>query len=205
MTTMGVDFRIQVPSMFLSDVLCVQPSSDIVDSDMMTQDLFLKHVWGDSSIAERSTAGAFDVVTAEYDGDRDSDGAELHGWNVNSDLYDNDKNNEYENDHDDRNNDTNEERLGVEYSDRKNHITRRSTGRAGKHRKVFGSLPSFQVFSDLLRGAEISRDRSRYVPSSNLLPLINLNHHYFFHYFFHPIPSLSFHLIYFNNFFIAVK
>lgn len=186
---MGVDFRVQVPSMFLSDVLCVQPSLDIEDSDMMTQDLFLKHVWGDSSIAERSTAGAFDVVIAEYDGDRDSDGAELDDWTPdNENKYDN------ENDNDDRNNDTNQERLVGEYSARKYHIKRRFTGETGKHRKVFGSLPSFQVFSDLLRGAEIFGDRSRYVPSSYLIPLTNLNLHYFFHSSIHPTSphSISF-------------
>ena len=162
--TMGVDFRVQVQSMYLSDILCVQPSLDIVDSDMMTQDLFLKHVWGDSSIADRSTAGAFDVVTAEYDGDRDSDSAELHGSNIHTDSNDN----ENENDSDDRNYDTNEECLVGEYRIRKNHTTRRFTGQAGKHRKVWGSLPPFQVFADLLRGAELSRDRSRYETSSNL-------------------------------------
>ena len=164
---MGVDFRVQVQSMYLSDILCVQPSLDIVDSDMMTQDLFLKHVWGDSSIADRSTAGAFDVVTAEYDGDRDSDSAELHGWNKYSDSHDNEfengNKNEHENENYDTNNDTNQERLVGEYSARKNPITRRFTGKARKvNRKVWGSLPPFQVFSDLLRGAEISRDRCRY-------------------------------------------
>ena len=176
--------------MFLSDILCVQPSLEIVDSDMMTQDLSLKHVWGDSSIAERSTAGAFDVVTAEYDGDKDSNGSELHGWNMHSDSHDN----EYEYNHDDRNNDTNQERLVGEYSARKNHITRRFTGQSGKHRKVFGSLPSFQVFSDLLRGAELSRDRSRYEMLSYLIPLTNFNLHYFLYPFFHPTPphSISF-------------
>ena len=103
--------------------------------------------------------------------------------------------NENENDSDDRNYDTNEECLVGEYRIRKNHTTRRFTGQAGKHRKVWGSLPPFQVFADLLRGAELSRDRSRYETSSNLR----------WRHLSWPDHLLSFLFMYFNYVLIAVK
>jgi hypothetical protein len=131
---------------------------------MMTQDLLLKHVWGDSSMAERTAAGAFDAVTAEYDGDRDHDGVMYCGWNVRAGACDNNNESDDEND---EVNDTSEGHHNRELRTRKGHITREATGKAvmlhGKHRKSWGFLPPLQVFSDLLRGAEISRDRSRCV------------------------------------------
>lgn len=165
---LGLEFRIQVPSIYLSDILCVQPCCAIIDSDMMTQDLLLKHVWGDSSMAERTAAGAFDAVTAEYDGDKDHDSVAYSGWNVRRGVRDNNNENDYEND--DRNEEVNDTAEGYhnrELRTRNGHNTREGTGKAGmlpgKHRKSWGFLPPLQVFSDLLRGAEISQDRSRCV------------------------------------------
>lgn len=141
----------------------MQPCSAIVDSDMMTQDLLLKHVWGDSSMAERTAAGAFDAVTAEYDGDKDHDSVAYSGRNVRACVRDN--NNEIDDDGNDVINDTAEGYRNRELRQRNGHNRREGTGKAGmlhgKHRKSWGFLPPLQVFSDLLRGAEISRDRSR--------------------------------------------
>ena len=166
---LGVEFRIQVPSIYLSDILCVQPCSAIVDSDMMTQDLLLKHVWSDSSMAEKTAAGAFDAVTAEYDGDSDHDSVMYSGFNLRRGVRDNKNENDYENDGGrcDEASNTAEGYHNGEFRTKKGLITREATGKAGmlhgKHRKSWGFLPPLQVFSDLLRGAEISQDRSRFV------------------------------------------
>ena len=167
----------QVPSMYLSDILCVQPSLAIVDSDMMTQDLYLKHVWGVSSVIEGSAVGAFDVVTAEYDGDRDDDSAGQCDRNDYTDVHVHNKHNKYDNliehDRSDEYNNIDDGHRNGELRTRKSRIIRGYTGHAGKvpvkHRKCRGSLPPLEVFSDLLRGAAISRDRSRSVT----LPLIS--------------------------------
>ena len=120
----------------------------------MTQDLFLKHVWGDSSLIERSAAGAFDVVIAEYDGGKDSDSS----LDMHSGVYDHENENEGEKYMD-------EKRSIGTITARNGHITRRVAGQARKlpgiHRKNLGFIPPTQVFSDLLRGAEMSKDRSR--------------------------------------------
>lgn len=136
---------------------------------MMTQDLLLKHVWGDSGMAERAAAGAFDAVTAEYDGDRDHDGVMYSGCNVRRGVGDNKNESDDEND-DDRYDVVSDTAAGNHNGvlrTKKGHITREATGEAGmlpgKHRKSWVFLPPLQVFSDLLRGAEISRDRSRCV------------------------------------------
>jgi hypothetical protein len=143
----------------------VQPCSAIVDSDMMTKDLLLKHVWGDSSMAERTAAGAFDAVTAEYDGYRDHDSVMYSGWNVHAGARDSKNEND-----DDRYDEINHTAVGHHnevHRTKKGHITREATGTAGmlhgKHRKSWGFLPPLQVFSDLLRGAEIFQNRSRCV------------------------------------------